>query len=60
MISVFLVTIFLLLSVAWLFEQLLVNQKIQDFLLNYYGGSLLFNMILAYEKAKSVDNLNDN
>lgn len=60
MISVFLVTIFLLLSVAWLFEQLLVNQKIQDFLLNYYGGSLFFNMILAYEKAKSVDNLNDN
>lgn len=60
MISVFLVTIFLLLSVAWLFEQLLVNQKIQDFLLNYYGRSLLFNMILVYEKAKSVDYLNDN
>lgn len=60
MISVFLVTIFLLLSDAWLFEQLLVNQKIQDFLLNYYGRSLLFNMILVYEKAKSVDNLNDN
>lgn len=60
MISVFLVTIFLLLSVAWLFEQLLVNQKIQDFLLNYYGRSLLFNMILVYDIAKSVDNLNDN